>query len=151
MNYDLIVLGGGTAGLTAALTARHHGASVALVEREPRIGGDCSFYGCVPSKALIEIAQVAHDLERAHAEGIVGAAPTFDFAAHASSSRLPRTSATNASRAPASTSSTPEPASAMSTHLSSTTRAASPVAGSSSRPAACQRCRRSTGWTPSAS
>lgn len=81
MDYDLIVLGGGTAGLTAALTASHHGASVALVEREPRIGGDCSFYGCVPSKALIEIAQVAHDLERAHAEGIVGAAPTFDFAA----------------------------------------------------------------------
>jgi pyruvate/2-oxoglutarate dehydrogenase complex dihydrolipoamide dehydrogenase (E3) component len=81
MDYDLIVLGGGTAGLTAALTARHHGASVALVEREPRIGGDCSFYGCVPSKALIEIAQVAHDLGRAHADGIAGAAPAFDFAA----------------------------------------------------------------------
>jgi pyruvate/2-oxoglutarate dehydrogenase complex dihydrolipoamide dehydrogenase (E3) component len=81
MDYDLIVLGGGTAGLTAALTARHHGASVALVEREPRIGGDCSFYGCVPSKALIEIAQVAHDLGRAHADGIVEAEPAFDFAA----------------------------------------------------------------------
>lgn len=81
MDYDLIVLGGGTAGLTAALTARHHGASVALVEREPRIGGDCNFYGCVPSKALIEAAQVAHDLGRAHADGIVGAAPAFDFAA----------------------------------------------------------------------
>lgn len=80
MDYDVIVVGGGTAGLTAALTARHHGASVALVEREPRIGGDCTFYGCVPSKALIEIAQIAHELEQAQAEGIVAAAPAFDFA-----------------------------------------------------------------------
>src|SRR6266581_731039 len=81
MDYDVIVLGGGTAGLTAALTARYHGASVALVEQEPRIGGDCTFYGCVPSKALIETAQIAHDLRRAQAQGIVAAAPTFDFAA----------------------------------------------------------------------
>ncbi len=81
MDYDVIVLGGGTAGLTAALTARHHGASVALVEQEPRIGGDCTFYGCVPSKALIETAQIAHDLRHAQAEGIVAATPAFDFAA----------------------------------------------------------------------
>jgi pyruvate/2-oxoglutarate dehydrogenase complex dihydrolipoamide dehydrogenase (E3) component len=81
MDYDVIVLGGGTAGLTAALTARHHGASVALVEQEPRIGGDCTFYGCVPSKALIETAQIAHDLRHAQTEGIVAAAPAFDFAA----------------------------------------------------------------------
>jgi pyruvate/2-oxoglutarate dehydrogenase complex dihydrolipoamide dehydrogenase (E3) component len=81
VDYDVIVVGGGTAGLTAALTARHHGASVALVEQEPRIGGDCTFYGCVPSKALIEIAQIAHELGRAYAEGIVAAAPRFEFAA----------------------------------------------------------------------
>ncbi len=80
MEYDVIVIGGGTAGLTAALTARHHGASVALLEQEPRIGGDCTFYGCVPSKALIEIAQIAYDNKHARAEGIIDAAPTFDFA-----------------------------------------------------------------------
>ena len=80
MDYDVIVIGGGTAGLTAALTARHHGASVVLLEQEAGIGGDCTFYGCVPSKALIEVAQLAHDLERAQGEGIVDAAPAFDFA-----------------------------------------------------------------------
>ncbi|SRR6266498_1856839 len=81
MDYDVIVLGGGTAGLTAAVTARHFGASVALVEQEPRIGGDCTFYGCVPSKALLEIAQVAYDVARMQAEQIVDTAPSFDFAA----------------------------------------------------------------------
>jgi pyruvate/2-oxoglutarate dehydrogenase complex dihydrolipoamide dehydrogenase (E3) component len=81
MDYEVVVLGGGTAGLTAALTARHFGASVALVEQEPRIGGECTFYGCVPSKALIEIARLAHDIRRAHEEGIVTSAPVFDFAA----------------------------------------------------------------------
>lgn len=80
-SFDVVAVGGGTAGLTAALTARHRGASVALVEREPRIGGDCTFYGCVPSKALIEVAQLAHDLRRAAGEGIFAAVPEIDFAA----------------------------------------------------------------------
>ena len=53
--FDVIVIGGGTAGLTSALAARHEGASVALVEREAWIGGDCTFNGCVPSAAGIEI------------------------------------------------------------------------------------------------
>ena len=81
VSFDVIVVGGGTAGLTAALAARHEGASVALIEQEPRIGGDCTFYGCVPSKALIEVAQFAHDARRAAAEGIIGSVPELDFAA----------------------------------------------------------------------
>jgi pyruvate/2-oxoglutarate dehydrogenase complex dihydrolipoamide dehydrogenase (E3) component len=50
--FDVVVVSGGTAGIAAALAARSAGARVALVEREGRLGGDCTFYGCVPSKAL---------------------------------------------------------------------------------------------------
>src|ERR687892_2865893 len=76
---DVAVIGGGTAGLTAALTARHAGATVCLVEQEPRLGGDCTFYGCVPSKTLLAIARVAHDARQAAAAGILDAAPNVVF------------------------------------------------------------------------
>ncbi len=81
MDINVIVIGGGTAGLTAALAARVAGASVALVEAEPRIGGDCTFRGCVPSKALIETARLAHDLAQASAAGILAPPPALNFAA----------------------------------------------------------------------
>lgn len=56
--WDLLVLGGGTAGLVAAKTAARFGASTLLVEAE-RTGGDCLWTGCVPSKALLAAADVA--------------------------------------------------------------------------------------------
>ena len=53
--YDLVVLGAGAAGLAAARAARRGGRTVALVDRaEP--GGDCTHYGCVPSKTLLDVA-----------------------------------------------------------------------------------------------
>lgn len=61
VTYDVAVVGGGTAGLTAALAAAHAGARTALIERRPRIGGDCTFTGCVPSKTLIEAARAVHE------------------------------------------------------------------------------------------
>ena len=67
--FDVIVIGGGTADLTAPLAARHEGPTVALVERERRIGGDCTYNGCVPSKALIEIVQTVFDARRLAAAG----------------------------------------------------------------------------------
>lgn len=81
--YGVVVIGGGTAGLTAALAARHEGASVALVERDGRIGGDCTYYGCVPSKALIEIAQVVFDASQLAKAGILDYKPAVSFAAAA--------------------------------------------------------------------
>lgn len=63
-NYDLIVIGGGSAGITATTMAARLGARVLLVDRE-RLGGDCLHYGCVPSKALIASARLAHRMRRA--------------------------------------------------------------------------------------
>lgn len=59
MTHDLVIIGGGTAGLVAAAGAAALGARVALVERE-RLGGDCLWTGCVPSKALIAAARRRH-------------------------------------------------------------------------------------------
>jgi len=55
VDYDLIVIGGGASGMAAARTAARMRRSVALVQ-DGRIGGDCTFTGCVPSKTLIEAA-----------------------------------------------------------------------------------------------
>jgi pyruvate/2-oxoglutarate dehydrogenase complex dihydrolipoamide dehydrogenase (E3) component len=58
-DYDMIIIGGGAAGLTVAAGAAPLGAKTALIEKE-RLGGDCLFYGCVPSKTLIKTAKVYH-------------------------------------------------------------------------------------------
>ncbi len=59
-DYDLIVIGGGAAGLVAATGGAALGAKTALVEKS-RLGGDCTWYGCVPSKALIKASELAKD------------------------------------------------------------------------------------------
>ena len=67
--YDLVIIGGGSAGLSAAPLARTLGASVALVDRE-KLGGECLYTGCVPSKALLHAAQVAATVRKAAAVGL---------------------------------------------------------------------------------
>ncbi|HXG68444.1 MAG TPA: mercuric reductase [Blastocatellia bacterium] len=57
--YDIAVIGAGSGGLVGARFAAQAGARVALIEKH-RIGGDCTWTGCVPSKALIKAANVAH-------------------------------------------------------------------------------------------
>jgi pyruvate/2-oxoglutarate dehydrogenase complex dihydrolipoamide dehydrogenase (E3) component len=61
--FDLAIIGAGAAGLTAAFFGARLGARVVLVERG-RIGGDCTWTGCVPSKALLKLAHLAHDARR---------------------------------------------------------------------------------------
>ncbi len=78
--YDLVVLGGGTAGLVSAMGAAGLGARVALVERD-RLGGDCLNTGCVPSKALLRSARAVGELGRAAGLGIVVAGSHVDFPA----------------------------------------------------------------------
>jgi pyruvate/2-oxoglutarate dehydrogenase complex dihydrolipoamide dehydrogenase (E3) component len=79
-DFDLTVLGGGTAGLTAAVLAAALGARVVLVERD-RTGGDCLWTGCVPSKGLIESAALAHRMRHADDVGLTPIIPDVDLGA----------------------------------------------------------------------
>src|SRR5690349_4031829 len=76
--HDLIIIGAGSGGLTAARFAARLGAKVALVEKH-RIGGDCTWTGCVPSKALLKVAKVAHEARQAEQYGIMTQAPATDM------------------------------------------------------------------------
>lgn len=69
-DYDMIVLGGGAAGLTVTAGAAQLGVKVLLVEKEPLLGGDCLHYGCVPSKTLIKSARVYHQMTHAAQWGL---------------------------------------------------------------------------------
>lgn len=75
--WDLVVIGGGTAGLVASRAAGGFGARVLLIERE-RYGGECLWTGCVPSKALLASAHAAHDARSSAALGVM-ASVTVDF------------------------------------------------------------------------
>ncbi len=72
-DYDLVLVGGGSVGLVAGGVAGALGARVAIVERS-RLGGECSWTGCVPSKALLHAADVAHTLRRAGQVGFADVA-----------------------------------------------------------------------------
>ncbi|MDL5377059.1 dihydrolipoyl dehydrogenase family protein [Exiguobacterium mexicanum] len=64
-DYQLIVIGGGAAGMTVAAGAANLGAKVALVEKKKHLGGDCLHVGCVPSKALIAASKEASSMMQA--------------------------------------------------------------------------------------
>ena len=75
---NLIVIGAGAAGLVSAYIAAAVKARVTLVEAH-RMGGDCLNYGCVPSKALIRSAKLAHQLRHAEHYGLTGTEPRFSY------------------------------------------------------------------------
>lgn len=67
--YDVVVVGAGSAGLSAAGFAAQLGSRVAIVERD-RVGGDCTWSGCVPSKALLHAARLAQKMRGAGTFGL---------------------------------------------------------------------------------
>ncbi len=78
--YDLVVLGGGPAGVTAALRARELGATVALIERG-KMGGTCTNDGCVPTRVLAKSARLMRDAQQYSDYGLIlEKPPRIDFA-----------------------------------------------------------------------
>jgi dihydrolipoamide dehydrogenase len=79
-DFDLVVLGAGPGGYTAAFRAADLGLTVALVERWPTLGGVCLNVGCIPSKALLHAARVIEEAHAMAAFGVSFGAPTIDAA-----------------------------------------------------------------------
>ena len=77
---NLIVIGAGAGGLVSAYIAAVVKAKVTLVEAH-KMGGDCLNYGCVPSKALIRSAKLAHQMKHGAQYGLSDSAPSFSFKA----------------------------------------------------------------------
>lgn len=77
--YDIVIIGGGSAGLVVASAAAQLKAKVALVERD-RLGGDCLWYGCVPSKSIIHASRIAYEVKNAARFGIYCDRPQIEFA-----------------------------------------------------------------------
>lgn len=68
--YDLVVIGGGAAGLVVASGAAQFGAKVALIEKERALGGDCLYFGCVPTKSLVHVARILSLIRRSEEFGL---------------------------------------------------------------------------------
>ncbi|MFW5745631.1 MAG: FAD-dependent oxidoreductase, partial [Spirochaetota bacterium] len=68
-SHDVVILGGGSGGLTAAVGCAQLGMKTALVDKD-RLGGDCLHYGCVPSKTLIRTATIAQQAREAERYGL---------------------------------------------------------------------------------
>ncbi len=77
-HYDMTIIGGGSGGLTAARAAQALGANVLLIDKE-RLGGDCLYYGCVPSKSLLHVARMLHQSRENARLGFTPAAAEVDI------------------------------------------------------------------------
>ncbi|MBE0437285.1 MAG: dihydrolipoyl dehydrogenase [Methylomicrobium sp.] len=74
-----MVLGGGPGGYTAAFRAADLGKKVVIVERYPVLGGVCLNVGCIPSKALLHMAQIVHEAQEFSGHGVDFGTPKFDL------------------------------------------------------------------------
>jgi dihydrolipoamide dehydrogenase len=78
-SFDLVVLGGGTGGYSAAFRAGQLGFRVALVDDQPKIGGTCLHWGCIPTKAMLESAELYDRIKRSADYGVNVENATFDY------------------------------------------------------------------------
>ena len=79
LHAEVLVLGGGPGGYSAAFRAADLGKQVVLIERYPVLGGVCLNVGCIPSKALLHTAQIIHEAEEFEQHGVSFGKPTIDI------------------------------------------------------------------------
>jgi dihydrolipoamide dehydrogenase len=77
--YDLIVIGSGPGGYSAAVRAGQYGMKIAIIEKDPKLGGTCLHVGCIPTKALLHTADVWERFLHSEEEGIVCEKPRIDY------------------------------------------------------------------------
>src|SRR3954451_16711970 len=77
--FDLIIIGSGPGGYVAGIRAGQLGMRVAVVEKDPKVGGTCTLRGCIPTKALLHTAEVLDEIRDAGDLGITVAAPVLDI------------------------------------------------------------------------
>ncbi len=79
MTYDLIVIGSGPGGYSAAIRAGQYGLKTAIIEKDAKLGGTCLHVGCIPTKALLHTADMWHFATNSGEEGITIDKPTLNF------------------------------------------------------------------------
>lgn len=79
MTYDLIVIGSGPGGYSAAIRGGQYGLKTAMIEKSPRLGGTCLLVGCIPTKALLHTAEVWDYFLHSKDEGIFCENPRLDY------------------------------------------------------------------------
>src|SRR5579864_8456445 len=80
MEYDLIVIGSGPGGYSAAVRAGQYGLKTAIIEKDPKLGGTCLHVGCIPTKALLHTADVWDHFVHSTDEGIACENPRIEYA-----------------------------------------------------------------------
>src|SRR2546423_99167 len=79
--YDLVIIGSGPGGYVAGIRAGQLGMNVAVVEKDPKVGGPCLLRGCIPTKALLENADIWHRIQKSKEFGITVGDAKLDFGA----------------------------------------------------------------------
>src|SRR5215475_1992682 len=79
MTYDVIVIGSGPGGYSAAVRAGQYGLKTAIVEKDPKLGGTCLHVGCIPAKAFLHAAEVWERFVHPEEDGIHCDNPRLDF------------------------------------------------------------------------
>ncbi len=79
MTYDVVVIGSGPGGYSAAVRAGQYGLKTALIEKQPRLGGTCLLVGCIPTKALLHTADVWDQFKDPEKQGIHCKDPQLNY------------------------------------------------------------------------